>query len=101
MIRAMWRILFLSFGLLAACTGFPALDGKVSATARAAAYPKLLPINDLLTRPSPPRLSETDVAALTARAARLRRRAAALRGPVVDQSTRKRLASSVSSSVAK
>lgn len=95
MIRAMWRILFLSFGLLAACTEFPALDGKVSAAARAAPYPKLLPIDDLLTRPTPPRLSETDVTALAARAARLRRRAAALQGPVIDQSTRKRLASSV------
>ncbi len=95
MIRLMWRTLVLSLGILAACSEFPSLDDKVSAAARAAPYPRLLPIQTLLARPAPPRLTETAVATLEARAARLRRKAAALRGPVIDTSDRQRLGTSI------
>lgn len=76
---------------VAACTDFPDLDDTVSAGARAADFPTLAPIDSLLGNQPPPRLTETDVEALSSRIARLRARAAELRRPVIDRATRARL----------
>lgn len=77
---------------LAACTQFPELDGATSARAEAADYPALVPLEPLLegrrsaAAPPPAADLEGRVAALRARAARLRA------GPVIDSATRRRMA---------
>jgi hypothetical protein len=67
---------------LAACTQFPELEGSISAAARQAPYPTLLP-NALLGAVQPvadaPDIAET----LTARAANLRARGDILRGAAI------------------
>ena len=63
---------------LAGCATFPAVDGAPEPAASQAAYPKLLPLEELLAGVPPP--PTTDPAAeLEARAAALKARAAALR----------------------
>lgn len=59
--------------LLAACADIPALDGTLSDAARAAPYPRLLPLGDT---PAPMTLEDS---AMDARVAALQRRADALR----------------------
>jgi len=79
------------------CSAHPNLDAATSAQARVAPYPMLAPINtvlgaaETLTTADPPR----ELAEVAARAARLRQRAAILRGAVVDDATRARLAAAV------
>jgi len=91
----MWRIIVLFPVLLSACTEFPALDGKTSAAALAASYPKLVPLNELLAPQTEPRLTQAEVDKLLARVARLKRRAAALRRPVFDNSARIKLQTAI------
>lgn len=91
----MWRFTLLFVALLAACTEFPALDGKTSPAARAAPYPKLVPLDAILVPPDQPRLTPDDVSALQARVARLKRRAAALRRPVFDGDEKVQLQSAI------
>jgi len=58
---------------LAGCTSFPALDGTISDAAREAPYPILTPLPADLADPTVPELDlTTRIAALQARAARLR-----------------------------
>jgi hypothetical protein len=83
--------IFAIFLSVAACADFPDLDNTVSAGARAADFPTLAPIDSLIGNQPPPRLTETDVEALSDRIARLRARASALRRPVIDRITRARL----------
>ncbi|WP_249200535.1 hypothetical protein [Thetidibacter halocola] len=56
--------------LLTACTQFPELDAAETPGIARAPYPALLPLDSLLTGPTP-RASEEDIAAIEARAARL------------------------------
>jgi hypothetical protein len=64
---------------LAACAALPpAVDGAESAEARAAPYPALIPVEPLLALAAEPGTTAGDTAAVEARAARLRARAAAL-----------------------
>lgn len=64
--------------VLAGCATFPALDAAPEPAATQAAYPALLPIDELLARVPPPPATDP-AAALAARAAALKARAAALR----------------------
>lgn len=92
MLRPMTRGLLALTLFLTACTAFPELDGKASETAKAAPFPKLQPMDQLLAAGAePPRLTDADVNALLARVQRLKARANRLRGPVVDRATRIRM----------
>ena len=75
---------------LAACTQVPDLEALDSPAARAADYPRLLPLEMLLDAP-PPSATEAERAALEARARALRARADRLRRPVIDPQSQSRL----------
>lgn len=64
---------------LAGCADAPELSSRISAEARAAPYPTLQPLDPLLTEAALAEITPESEAALQARAARLNRRAAALR----------------------
>ncbi|OYX45249.1 MAG: hypothetical protein B7Z02_01360 [Rhodobacterales bacterium 32-67-9] len=64
--------------LLGGCATFPALDSTPEPTVGQAAYPELLPLDELLAGVPPPPATDP-AAALAARAAALKARAAALR----------------------
>lgn len=90
----MWRIwIILGLGV-AACADFPEVDAALASGTASRDYPALLPFEELLAAPEA-RVTETDEAALLARAAGLRNRADGLRGPVIDQATRDRMADGV------
>ena len=71
--------LILSLALLTGCTDFPELDTATSAEARAAPYPRLVPLEGLLVGAEVTALDEETGARLAARAAALRWKAAQLR----------------------
>jgi len=66
-----------TLALLAACATFPDLRGRPEPPATQSAYPTLLPIDALLAQ-VPPQPPADPGAAVSARAAQLRARAAAL-----------------------
>lgn len=84
---------------LAGCGVYPQLDGTVSDAAMKPEYPALVPVEDL--RAAAARRAASDGATtllagpaapdIDARAARLRARAASLRGEVVDDESKDRL----------
>lgn len=89
---------------LAGCGDFPQLDDTVSDAAMRSGYPALVPVEDLRAAAARRAPSEgaamegasTDAApAVDARAARLRARAASLRGEVVDAETKQRLTETI------
>jgi hypothetical protein len=82
-------MLALSAGL-AACATIPEIGPFPAATS--GPPPALLPLDDLLAQAAVPGRAEPVSGALAARAARLRARAALMRGPVHDPATRDRLA---------
>ena len=87
-------VVFLGFLLLAGCADFPQLDASVSDRARAAAYPRILPLDGLLAVADarPEGAAAAGLGNLPARLARLQARANAMRGrPVIDPATRARL----------
>ena len=87
---------------LAACSGFPDLEIPPSAAAQGADYPKIIPIEGLMIMALGPRTGSGEQAApatataqtqgFEARLARLRARAALMRGAPVDAATREILA---------
>ena len=87
---------------LAACSGFPELEIPPSAVAQGADYPKIVPIEGLMIVALGPRTGSGEQAApatataqtqgFEARLARLRARAALMRGAPVDAATREILA---------
>ena len=82
--------------LLAGCADAPSLDGRISAAAAAAPYPTLQPLAPLLARAARPgRIDTASTLRMDGGVAALRARAAALRGPVVDASTRARMQAGV------
>ena len=83
--------LALSAALLAGCSDFPELDNAVSPTARKAGYPALLPIDQLIAGAQEVQITEETISGLQSRLARLNARAARLRGPVIDATTRARM----------
>jgi hypothetical protein len=79
-----------------ACTDVPELGGRVDPDLRDAPFPKLLPIDAVLAQsPAPMAEAEEIQAGLSSRIARLQARAAALRGPVVDPTTKRRMAQGI------
>ena len=75
----------------AGCSDFPQLDGVTSERARAADYPRILPLDQLLAGPQTSGTG-ADLGTLPGRLSRLRGRAQALRSrPVVDTATRARM----------
>lgn len=74
---------------LAACGDMPQLAAPVPPPGPA---PAILPLEPLVAQiPAPGSIVAVDPTGLSARAARLRARAAAMRGPVADPATRARL----------
>lgn len=76
---------------LSACTQFPQIDGLAAPTG--AAPPALVPIETLFAQ-ADARPADRAVP-LPARAARLKARAALMRGPILDPATRERLAAAI------
>ena len=73
------------------CSDFPQLDGTISARARSAAYPRILPLDGLMSGVAATGTG-AELGNLPARLARLRGRARAMRAsPVVDGATRARM----------
>lgn len=78
---------------LAACTQFPELDHTITPELEAARYPALVPLDPLLASAKARRVDPVQTqSALVARVARLRARAARLRGSVLTGRERQRLA---------
>lgn len=80
---------------LAACAEMP--DLALPAAPASGAAPRILPLDDLVAqaRLDPPGTAVAAPAPLMGRAAALRARAAAMRGPVNDPATRARLAAAI------
>lgn len=75
------------------CTQFPALDRTISQELEAVAYPALVPIEPLLAQADAGQVDATVTQAnLNGRLARLRARAARLRGSVLSGREKQRLA---------
>ena len=95
-------VLFGGLIALAACSGFPEIEIPPSAAARGAAYPRIVPIEGLMIMALGPRTGSGERAApatataltqgIAAHVARLKARAALMRGAPVDAETRARLA---------
>ncbi len=81
--------------LIAGCTPFPKLEE--SAGARAAPYPDLVPVKDIVAQVPPEPTDPESTTDLADRSARLKARAARLKGSVVDADTQERLESGVNS----
>jgi hypothetical protein len=91
-----WRASFCSLSLallaLSACTQFPALDRTITPALENADYPALVPLDPLLASATVGRVDTVQTeAALNARVARLRARAARLRGSVLSGREKQRL----------
>lgn len=95
----MHRKALIIFAFCASCSQFPALEGTIGAAARDAPYPALTPLAQLLARADAaaagPAAFSSDPALLAARLRDLRRRAAALRGPVIDAATMRRISAAL------
>ena len=70
--------------LIAACTRMPDLDDNVTPAAKAAPYPKLVPLEPLLAEALDTNTAPTTQAALDARGAALRARAARIQAAAVQ-----------------
>lgn len=88
---------FLVFAMLSACTAnLPDIDDTIGEAARNADYPTLQPLPDLINRSSAGSTIEVETDALSARVARLKARARALKGrTIIDGATRLRLLTAV------
>ena len=76
---------------VAGCAEFPDLNSTVSPELETAAFPKLVPVEPLLARADEVQITDETSAGIAARVARLRARAARLKGSVVDRGTRARM----------
>jgi hypothetical protein len=78
---------------LTGCANIPDVGGADAAAARNAPYPTLIPLDDVLSaaQRTPAQITPATIATTNDRIARLRARAASLRGPVVDAGTRSRM----------
>ncbi len=80
---------------LGGCADAPEVTAALSAEAEAAPYPALMPLDAVLASAQNAASAPDPVPGLQARAARLRARAAALQGSVLDAEARKRLLADV------
>jgi hypothetical protein len=77
---------------LAACSDFPAFDTTIDAATRAAPSPDLVPLDPIIAAADrPSTITPTSVTQSEGRAASLRDRARALRGPLLSEPERDRL----------
>lgn len=83
----------LAASLLTGCDPFPTFE--VSESARAAAYPDLVPVEEITGQVPAQAIAPETSSDLTKRAARLKARAARLRGSVVDAETQRRMQTGV------
>ncbi|MGJ8617507.1 MAG: hypothetical protein ACSHWS_11760 [Sulfitobacter sp.] len=91
--RAILCILPFTLLALSACTQFPTLDRTITPELENAEYPALVPLDPLLATATAGRVDPVQTEkALIARVARLRARAARLRGSVLTGRERLRLA---------
>lgn len=77
--------------LLSACSQFPELDEDISREARRAPFPDLVPVEDLRAGLQTARITDETQTTLEARVAALRARAARLKRTVIDRNSRNRL----------
>lgn len=77
--------------MLAACTPFPDLDDTLDPAVRDAAFPKLIPLEPVLAGVPDTRTKPAVLVNVNARIAALNARANRLRGPVIPASTRARM----------
>ena len=83
------------FAALGACSDFPELDDAVDSDAQGTTYPDLVPIESLNSRAPDQRITPETAPDLDSRIARLKNRAARLKGPVVDTETHERMKAGV------
>jgi hypothetical protein len=77
---------------LTGCTQFPALDRTITPAMEAADYPELVPLDPLLAGIRDSAVDPVEMeTALSGRLARLRAKAARLRGPILSAGERARL----------
>ncbi|MDQ2089464.1 hypothetical protein [Marimonas arenosa] len=81
--------------LLTGCATFPELEGTVPAHMERADFPRLVPVEPLMAGATDTQVSPETEAAILARVAQLRARAARLKGTVVDQGARARMRAGV------
>ena len=91
----MLRLFPALFLIVAACSQAPAIDRPGSSLTAAGGVPVIAPIDELVARARTTGVSDTIGRSVAARAARLRAKAAAMRGPVHDPATRARLAAAI------
>ncbi|MFU8778327.1 MAG: hypothetical protein ACNA7M_11745, partial [Roseovarius sp.] len=88
--------LILITGLVAGCSDLLPLDRSLDKSTRSAAYPDLIPVEDIRSRATTPQITPDTADTLDRRSAGLRARAARLKGGVVDPGTQERMQSGVS-----
>ena len=81
--------------IVTGCSQFPELDDAVDDSTREAPYMALVPVENLQRRIDDPRIEDDTQSTLEARAAQLKGRAARLRGTVIDDGARQRMADGV------
>lgn len=85
-----------ALAVLVGCAQFPEVDAALGRESARAGYPRLIPLEGVLAAAAGGATAGPDLGAgLAARAARLRLRAGALRGPVIDAATRARMRAGV------
>lgn len=80
---------------LTGCSDFPDLGGAVAPGLERADYPRLVPVEPLLAQVDEVQITPETMAGIEGRVARLKARAARLRGRIVDTGTRERMQSGV------
>ncbi|MCQ0092082.1 hypothetical protein [Roseovarius sp. M141] len=85
--------------LLPGCAQFPQLDATLTDQSRRAPYPDLVPLSGLQARINDTDTNAGAAPAIEARIARLKSRAARLRGTVIDSDTRTRMQAGVRAGV--
>jgi hypothetical protein len=81
--------------MLAGCTTFPDMDGRLNASDAEQDYPALVPAEQLLAGTTDPAIQPETQTDLEDRVAALERRADALRATGLDQTTRDRMQAGV------
>lgn len=86
------RFAVIAFLTLSACSDFPALEGTIQPDLENAPFPALVPLGPVIAQTSSINsVAATAEADLSPRIARLRARAATLRGPVIPPAQRARM----------
>lgn len=81
--------------LLVACADNPVVPGTLTEADRAAPFPDLVPLSQIVGNTTAPQVTDASIAQFDSRLARLRARAASLSRPVVDSGTRARMQAAI------